>query len=185
MLQVLRQVNGASEYRGKGGRVTSTMNVNPGDTLYLYVGGIGSSSNGGSGGWNGGGNGGNYCGGGGASDIRINGTELVNRVIVAGGGGSNGSSQTGTNTGGHGGGLTGGAATNWSCVSYGGRQYRGGTAPSCGYGAGRSGSFLELEVVAALVTLVNIRQLGRWWWWWLVWRCSRSPIWSKSGRWWW
>ena len=49
----LKQVSGASEYRGKGGRVTSTMNVNPGDTLYLYVGGIGSSSNGGSGGWNG------------------------------------------------------------------------------------------------------------------------------------
>ena len=58
----LKQVSGASEYRGKGGRVTSTMNVNPGDTLYLYVGGIGSSSNGGSGGWNGEVKGALFCG---------------------------------------------------------------------------------------------------------------------------
>ena len=72
--------------KGKGGRVTSTMIVTPGDTLYLYV-ERRFVSTGGSGGWNGGGNGGNWsCGGGGASDIRINGTELVNRIIVAGGG---------------------------------------------------------------------------------------------------
>ena len=145
MLQALGQVIGASEYRGKGGRVTSTMIVTPGDTLYLYVGGkvrllmvdledgmvevvevI-------------------ICGRWWCFDIRINGTELVNRVIVAGGGGSNGSSQFGTNTGGHGGGLTGGASTipGYFCVSYGGRQYRGGASPvcSCGNLGGRSGGF--------------------------------------------
>ena len=68
--------------------------VTPGQTLYIYVGGMGTQGNN-SGGWNGGGTG--YAsttlatyssyGGGGGTDIRIGGTALSNRVIVAGGGG--------------------------------------------------------------------------------------------------
>lgn len=69
---------------GWGGGVQTTLNVTPGQVLYLYV---GTSS-----GWNGGGTGipvnlGSGSNGAGATDIRINGQDLVNRVVVAGGGG--------------------------------------------------------------------------------------------------
>ncbi len=82
-------------FPGKGGRVQTTLSVQPGQTLYIYVGEKGadaSSGAGGKGGFNGGGNGNTSSaysggGGGGATDIRINGTDLQNRVIVAGGGG--------------------------------------------------------------------------------------------------
>ena len=96
---------------GKGGRVQANLTVTPGDTLYIYVGEaphfVGSAIQ--SGGWNGGGDGPNTGNtgvgfpGGGATDIRIGGTALNNRVIVAGGGGGkrNGS----TYGGGHGGGC--------------------------------------------------------------------------------
>ena len=70
---------------GLGGRVQAAITVTPLDTLWIYVGGIGLSSNGtltcftATGGWNGGGTGYsgynsfnyNSSGGGGASDIRI------------------------------------------------------------------------------------------------------------------
>ncbi len=87
------QPNGTQ--RGKGGRVQATMSVTPGTTLYIYVGGAGANARSGSviaaGGWNGGGTGGNYStsggGGGGASDIRVGGTALTDRKIVAGGAG--------------------------------------------------------------------------------------------------
>jgi hypothetical protein len=114
---------------GLGGRVQGTLPVNGGDTLYIYVGGVGADDNGSSaaGGFNGGGNalmesqytyyGGG--GGGGASDIRLNDTTLSDRVIVAGGGG--GAGQDGCNceglTGGAGGDTTGGAGAPGSiCV---------------------------------------------------------------------
>ena len=91
---------------GKGGYTSARINVTPGENIYIFVGGEG--HNGGTsiltpspehsaGGFNGGGNGGfnrhnaravsGGGGGGGASDIRIGGTGLANRVIVAGGGG--------------------------------------------------------------------------------------------------
>ena len=87
---------------GYGGRTYGTMLVTPGEVLYLYVGGKGPTpaKSGGatvSGGWNGGAAGYSYAptsaivhirpAGGGASDIRIGGTALANRVLVAGGGG--------------------------------------------------------------------------------------------------
>src|SRR5690606_29001240 len=80
---------------GKGGRVQATLSVTPGQTLYIYVGGQGSGISSGSvsGGYNGGGqaysSSTSYgaASGGGASDIRIGGTALNNRYIVAGGGG--------------------------------------------------------------------------------------------------
>jgi hypothetical protein len=102
---------------GLGGRVQGTISVNPGDVLYIYVGGAGSDgvNNGGPGGFNGGGQGGwrtdgyRGGGGGGASDIRLNGTGLNNRIFVAGGGGGAGDNYFTFNydKGGNGGGLTG------------------------------------------------------------------------------
>jgi hypothetical protein len=80
---------------GFGARVQAIIGVVGGSVLNIFVGGRGEGSltcNGGGstyqGGWNGGG-GCNSCGtgGGGASDIRVGGTDLNNRIIVAGGGG--------------------------------------------------------------------------------------------------
>ena len=55
---------------GLGGYSTGTVSVTPGNTIYIYVGGQGTSGDGGiacnlAGGWNGGGDTGNCCGGGG------------------------------------------------------------------------------------------------------------------------
>lgn len=103
--------NGQTSNGGKGGRVTCTFPVTPGDVLSIYVGGQGGSPNQNSPGYNGGGTGGNntYCaGGGGASDIRLNGTALANRIIVAAGGAGAGTNCWGNGDhGGDGGGLTG------------------------------------------------------------------------------
>ena len=80
---------------GNGAIITKTCySVTPGQTLYIYVGGMGIQG-GTSGGWNGGGTGHNSSGsstyrswgGGGGTDIRAGGTALLNRFIVAGGGG--------------------------------------------------------------------------------------------------
>lgn len=103
---------------GKGGYATGTITLNKGETLNLYVGGRG-NPNAGTAGWNGGGSAPSYGSGGGASDVRKDGTALTNRILVAGGGG--GSSHTGK--GGYGGGLVGGASTGTS----GGTQTAGGT----------------------------------------------------------
>lgn len=104
---------------GKGGRVQATIPVTAGDTLFILVGGKGENDNLNSalGGYNGGGNsapepqytyyGGG--GGGGASDIRLNGILLSDRVVVAGGGGGAGADGCNCNDlyGGDGGGLIG------------------------------------------------------------------------------
>ena len=86
---------------GAGAWVRTTFSVTPGQTFYIYVGGVGATQvaggGGGAGGWNGGGAGGagdsggwnGGAGGGGASDIRSGGTALTNRLVVAGGGGGN------------------------------------------------------------------------------------------------
>jgi hypothetical protein len=74
---------------GKGGKVSGVLDVTGGGTAYIYVGGQS--------GWNGGGTGGtgggatmNSGSGGGATDIRIGGTALTDRKVVAGGGGGAG-----------------------------------------------------------------------------------------------
>jgi hypothetical protein len=104
-------------FPGKGGRVQTSLAVQPSQTLYIYVGGKGEdaqSGSGGKGGFNGGGDGTTSAtysggGGGGASDIRINGTDLSNRVIVAGGGGGAAYNYAdGGDNGGAGGDLTAG-----------------------------------------------------------------------------
>ncbi|QHJ07970.1 tail fiber domain-containing protein [Hymenobacter busanensis] len=103
---------------GLGGRVQGTLAVQPGQVLTIEVGGaVVNGSGWQNGGYNGGGSG-SYPGGG-ATDIRIGGTGLSNRVLVAGGGGG-GFSTTGP--GGAGGGLTGGSAGN----ATGGSQSAGG-----------------------------------------------------------
>lgn len=79
---------------GNGARLNANIAVTPGQVIQINIGGMGGQGTN-SGGWNGGGTGHNSntlptrasFGGGGASDIRINGTALANRVIVAGGGG--------------------------------------------------------------------------------------------------
>jgi PKD repeat protein len=148
---------------GFGGRVKSSISVNPGQTLYMNVGGQGSNSNGG---YNGGGNGASCTqiiggGGGGASDIRINGNSLSNRVIVAAGGGGAGIN-CGNNSdhGGGGGGdegLSGFACNSQTLyVGLGGTQSSGGASLSaygtsgslgqggngtCAYGGGGGGGY--------------------------------------------
>jgi len=89
----LRGAKGGGVNGGNGARVTVCLDVQPGDLIYLYVGGMGTQGAA-SGGWNGGGNGQastgigqGAWGGGGATDVRIGGMALANRVVIAGGGG--------------------------------------------------------------------------------------------------
>ena len=122
---------------GLGFRVKGYIDVVPGDVLNIYVGGMGSSTNSGilqGGGWNGGGNttgipGGLRGGGGGASDVRLNGTSIADRIIVAAGGGG---SCDFVSQGGDGGGDNG---EDGSTYTTGGSQTSGGTTDICGEGA--------------------------------------------------
>jgi Glycine rich protein len=141
---------------GRGGLIQATVPVKSGDKLAVYVGGSGTD-----GGFNGGALGGGNTGdevppagnGGGASDVRIGGNALKNRIVVAGGGGGGaggGSSRSypGGN-GGKGGGIKAGkgaAGTGFSDASGGGgggggRQTVGGKGGPGGkqYGSGFTG----------------------------------------------
>jgi Glycine rich protein len=128
---------------GKGGKIKALVDVEPGSKIYIFVGGRGDNATDtyqGKGGFNGGGDGNNtgeygpYCGGGGggASDIRVGGSGLGNRVLVAGGGGGAGSNYPeGGDHGGNGGGesaLAGQANsdTGHESVGKGGSQKAGG-----------------------------------------------------------
>jgi len=113
---------------GKGGRVQSDLTVKPDSILTIYVGSQPDSSEAG---YNGGGKGcGKGFGGGGASDLRIGGTALEARVLVAGGGGGGNDYYGGTGTG-VGGGLVGGDGTSMfgeEHIAKGGTQEAGGAA---------------------------------------------------------
>lgn len=121
---------GGGAYPGKGGYSKGEITLSKGQTLYVYVGGQGGCP---AGGWNGGGNSGSFngssgYGGGGATDIRINGQALSDRIIVAGGGGGGNG-----HLGGSGGGLAGQDSTIINGYSYlygggGGTQISGGRA---------------------------------------------------------
>ena len=120
---------------GKGGYSTGIIHLDENEKIYIYVGGNGTTNNG----YNGGGllpdlN----IYGGGATDIRVKGNTLYNRVIVAGGGGSVGST---SNAGGYGGGLTGGDAIgSYGTQGTGGTQIAGGTGNISGiFGQGGNG----------------------------------------------
>jgi Tol biopolymer transport system component len=106
---------------GRGGRARAELALMPGATVTVVVGGAGGSVGAcdaqdtpGAGGVNGGAPGGSgFCegaGGGGASDVRIGGTDLTDRVLVAGGGGGGANRSEGLGDGGAGGGLNGGPA---------------------------------------------------------------------------
>ena len=139
---------------GNGGRIQTTLSVVPGTTLNIYVGGIGADAvpgAGGAGGFNGGGAGGtqgtyNGGGGGGASDIRIGGTALTDRAVVAGGGGGVALNYFGGgDNGGQGGGLvatdgaSGGGANGF--YGLGGNQSAGGAGGVySGYNSGSPGA---------------------------------------------
>ena len=136
---------------GKGGYAEGILSVTPGQVLKVYVGEnpncAGYCSNGSAGGWNGGGMGNKYgAPGGGASDVRVGGTTLNDRVIVAGGGGGNAMGSYG-NTGGDGGGLIGCngkdhcySRNNGYYAGHGGSQNAGG-AKGFSYGNTPNGSF--------------------------------------------
>ena len=120
---------------GKGGYTTGQIFLNKGQILYVYVG-----SSGNNGGWNGGGYvSGTKIYGGGASDVRIGGTSLYNRILVAGGGGSVGASG---NAGGAGGGTSGNGCTgSYGACATGGNQTAGGTGQIAGtFGKGGNGT---------------------------------------------
>lgn len=129
---------------GQGGYATGDLAVTGGDILYIYVGGQGSNNAQGPGGFNGGGTGGigdgtGGSGGGGASDVRYNGTNLTDRVIVAAGGGGAGCQAAGG--GGDGGGLTGqdgtvGSGGCGSCNNTTQRDLGGSGGTQAGGGAG-------------------------------------------------
>ncbi|MEN9440403.1 MAG: hypothetical protein RLZ33_479 [Bacteroidota bacterium] len=113
-----------------GGYVHATLDVIPGSTIYVNV---GEQPTGLTGGWNGGGNGETAGkGGGGASDIRIGGTTLNDRVIVAGGAGGGGFWSGLEVHGGLGGGLIGGNGYRVDYASNPGGD--GGTQTSSGNG---------------------------------------------------
>ncbi len=117
---------------GKGGYAVGDVFLEAGTEMYVTVGGAGNAT---SRGYNGGGSawtnvsGGSY--GGGASDIRVGGTGLFNRILVAGGGGSSVRGYTG----GAGGGLVGINGTGST------GQFGTGASQSASGGGGMSGNF--------------------------------------------
>jgi Glycine rich protein len=107
---------GAGTPSARGGMAKATIRVHPGDVLAIVVGGAPHARHGG---YNGGADGGlcpfyGACemtgkGGAGASDMRIGGTALVDRILVAGGaGGRGGRGEYHGSPGGEGGGISGG-----------------------------------------------------------------------------
>jgi hypothetical protein len=130
---------GRSSQGGAGGRAVGSVQVEPGDLLTVFVGGQGAGGGGAddgpcftrAGGYNGGGRGSQGgSGGGGATDVRLGGVALSDRVLVAGGGGGCGSS-TCTDAGGGGGG-TNGANGEGGRPGLGGTQNQGGAGNNSG-----------------------------------------------------
>jgi gliding motility-associated-like protein len=131
--------NGLNTTGGLGGQATGSLALTAGQSISVYVGGKGGNA-GGVMGWNGGGQGGLDVGagqhagsGGGATDIRVGGNALANRVIVAGGGAGGGrDGVTGV-----GGGSSGTTSANYSSGygGTGGTQVGGGLAWTLARGA--------------------------------------------------
>lgn len=123
---------------GVAAKVTAALEVTPGQTLYVEVGGIGKDSGeGGGGGFNGGATGGGGAGGGGgASDIRLlplaSGLSPDTRLVVAAGGGGGGG--TANEAGG-----AGGAAGNAGEADQGGTNLGGGAGTESSGGVGGTG----------------------------------------------
>lgn len=133
---------GGGDMGGLGSWVHAVVPVTPGDTINVYVGGQGDSDNGG---YSGGGGPGFFHGGGGggASDIRIGGTDLSDRVVAAGGGGgASGDAGSLYGQGGVGGAPNGEAGANGSSIWVGGAgaTQSGGAALGDGQDMGCCGS---------------------------------------------
>jgi len=123
---------------GSPGRVYAIIPVHPRQRLDVYVGGSGAH-----GGFNGGGTGVNR--GGGASDVRLHGGALTDRIIVAAGGGGAGEAiyTYGTAYGGKGGGLAGqsgggGGSSDCGAGGTGATQTDGGSGGAGGARSSRS-----------------------------------------------
>ncbi len=129
-LQGAQGGSNGSNVGGNGGRVVTNLQVTPGETLWVYVGGQGQSL---IGGWNGGGASSdlNSRGGGGASDIRRGGQSLQDRLLVAGGGGGSGWSCSNGHNGGIGG-TTGGNGSSCGSLSLGCQSGMGATQTAAG-----------------------------------------------------
>lgn len=144
---------------GLGGMATGVLNVTTGQSLYVYVGGQNGYNGGGTGGLDGsttvygGPSTGIAPNGGGGSDVRVGGTAIGDRIIVAGGGGAGGNNGVWTGcqvagpagNGGDGGGLTGnagtyGVGTPCNCGGGGGEGGQGGTQSAGGLHGNYSGS---------------------------------------------
>lgn len=93
----------SSNVGGKGGYSTGSINLTAGQIVHIYVGQKGTDNSSSSMMFGGGGYSKVGGAGGGASDIRVGGTSLSHRVLVAGGGGG----ADGSGSGGAGGGLSG------------------------------------------------------------------------------
>jgi len=108
-----------ANFSGNGGYLAATIPVMPGETLYVFVGGVD--------GFN----------GGGASDVRQGGDSLESRVVVAaGGGGAGGGSDRFGGSGGAGGGVTGGNGTAGDSIKHYGDGGGGGQGGSQNAGGG-------------------------------------------------
>ena len=135
------QVSGAQGGKsgGQGGRVTGTLSKIP-STLYIAVGGSGTTGASAAGGFNGGGQAGsgsnNEGSGGGSSDIRL-GTNVESRIVVAGGGGGRGAGITPTPS--PGGGLIAAAGKDGQAQGGGGGTQASGGAGGAANGTGTSG----------------------------------------------
>lgn len=117
---------------GKGGYSKGNIDLEENKMLLINVGGKNGSNGGGAGSYAYT----NTMNGGGATDIRVNGTALENRVIVAGGGGGGNYNANG----GAGGGLSGGNGTSYNGGA-GGKGGAGGTQSSgASLGNGSAGS---------------------------------------------
>jgi hypothetical protein len=135
----------SGSYAGLGGYSKGTYLLNAGQIIYIYVGGQYGFNGGGTSTGNGGGNVTTY--GGGATDIRVGGMALSNRVIVAGGGGGgtyNGYWYYGTGGNNASASYSIGQGQDYShsCSNYvgaGGGGYYGGAASSDGGAAGGQG----------------------------------------------
>ncbi len=123
---------GGNTSGGLGGYSIGNLAVTPGDILYVYVGQAGSGPGSGETFGGGGSAGFDYRGsGGGASDVRLGGADISNRIIVAGGGGGSSSDPccSANAHGGAGGGLIGGNGSDNN--SFGGTQDSYGTGSCC------------------------------------------------------
>jgi hypothetical protein len=143
---------------GLGGEARATLAVTPGHVVTIMVGGKGADGPvgaAGNGGFNGGANGGpgttspayGPAGGGGASDVRVDGTDLAHRALVAGGGGGGANlySDNGPAKGGAGGGLTGGNGINANTPYGGVGGNQDGTSGSGQLGNGSPGAYGDVN----------------------------------------